>query len=52
MKHEEWEFFYVIEHNYTKALVLDCVIYYVTGSITSYYLLHEFLKKFVLILIK
>lgn len=31
IEHEEWDFSDVVEHDYTCAPVVDCVIYYVTG---------------------
>ena len=31
IKNSEWEFDDVVEHDYSQALVVGCVIYYVTG---------------------
>lgn len=32
IKTEEWEAHHVIEHDYSRASAIDCIIYYVTGS--------------------
>jgi len=31
IKENEWEFDDVVEHDYSHAAVVDCIIYYVTG---------------------
>jgi len=40
---KEWEFSDVVEHNYSKAEVKDCLIYYLTGMYSKY--INTFLLK-------
>lgn len=35
IEENEWEFDDVIEHDYSYAPIIDCIIYYVTGFIAN-----------------
>lgn len=37
IEQEEWEFTDVVEHDYAKAEVVDCLIYYLTGMYKYWY---------------
>lgn len=41
VNHEEWEFDDVVEHDYAYAPVIDCVVYYLTGYLSSKIVRHS-----------